>query len=157
MSDDLWRDLIVITVWSTTLGSLIQATIHMVTFAVLRHQQDREDFGKYIKRRELSLGIKNIFRAIYEFVLATAVTWQIGFTQTWGLAAVLILVTVTTWGAVWYGFRFVSALVDEAGTEIVLERTNARQDTREEEQNVREVFQTNREDRLDEQEAQGNG
>jgi heme/copper-type cytochrome/quinol oxidase subunit 4 len=127
MNDELWRDLIVVTVWSTALGSLIQATVHLVTFGVLRYQRDWTDFGKYIKRRELSLGVKNIFRSIYETVLAVAITWQVGFDQTFQLAAVLILVTITTWLAVWYGFRFVNALIRESGMEVVLERINERE------------------------------
>lgn len=108
-----FREFMVLAVWSVFFSTLIQGVTHIVAYAVLRNQDDQEDLGIVLKKRELSLGIKNLVRAIYDGLIMVAITWNTSFRNTDFLMAVFVALMITTWVAVFFAVRFVSELRQE--------------------------------------------
>lgn len=111
MPDIHWfHDFMVVAVWSVFVSTLVQGVTHLIAYGVLHNQDDQEALGVILKRRELSLGAKNLVRAAYDFLILIAITWNTSFRNTDILMAIFIGLMVTTWIAAYFAIRFVNEL-----------------------------------------------
>lgn len=107
---EVFRDITIAAVAAVFVSTLAQGLTHIIGYAVLRHQNDQTDFGKILKRRELSLGVKNLTRSIYDGMILVSVAWLVHFTNTNLLVVVFVAIILATSIAFWYAVQFVFAL-----------------------------------------------
>ncbi len=117
------RDLTLLVVWSLALGSLCLGVMHGIAWWTLRHQSSRTVLGKAINRGEFTLGLKNLWRFLFDGLLVLVVTWNVQVLGQWWAPWMFLFVTISIWVAVWFRFRFIVELrrsvpmkiVDEEG------------------------------------------
>ena len=109
------RDLTLLLVWILVAESFIQGNTHIISWNILRKQHDSTPFGKVLKQRELTLGLKNMSRTMFDLLLAIAVTWSYSFTGNPILPPIFLIVIVSAMAVLFYAVKFVIALSHESG------------------------------------------
>ena len=99
-----------IVVWTLFASSITQAVFHFVTAWALGPQPKEDPIGSALRRREISLGVKGLARALFD-------TFLVALVMGYGLPFVTPIrnvvysgATLTAIVALWFGWRFINAL-----------------------------------------------
>lgn len=111
----LYRDVLVITVWSLLVSSATQSVGHLRTAWVTGHQHSVTELGPVMTKRELVLGIKMALRVMFDILLVMAVTWHVDFGTSPIVLLIVIPMTISAWAVVWWMIRFLIVLQRELG------------------------------------------
>lgn len=99
-----------IVVWALLMSSVTQSIIHLTTYWALGEESDSDPYGKSLRERELSLGVKMFIRIFFDTMLIllvhrslTSIPLGIRILVYAGLAIASII-------AIIYGVKFINVL-----------------------------------------------